>query len=180
MLKIPQNDKGGDALIVPPISDAVKKAIALEVDGFTSYRPDWTEALGEDGKGLELPVNEIPGFSDVAKMIAEDPRGYLESVFMIPGRDGKPPQLNVKELLAYAASKAGNPLLLHKHSEKIGEDRYADGLAEGSGKTTEQVRDALGLNKGKSDTDTRTPEQIRADEVREKVDALYSKARGGR
>lgn len=164
----------------PVYSDEDKKAFAQEAGAFTKYRPDFVEALGEDGNELEIAVNEIPGFADVAKQIIEDPQAFLEATFM-KEKEGGGRALNIQALLNYAASQAGNPLILQKHAQKIGESRYADGLAEGTGKNAEEIRAKLGLmakDAGKSQDDGLTDDQRKKAAIQAKADEITRKMAG--
>jgi hypothetical protein len=164
---------------MPFISEEDKKAFAQEASEYSGFRPEYLEALGE-GDDLQIAVNEIPGFAEVAQQIIENPQAFLEAEFMSSKSNGAR-GLNIKALLDYAASKAGNPLILQKYGHKIGEGRYADGLAEGTGRNADELRAKLGLvAKGseKSGDDGLTPEQRRKAEIQAKADEVTRKMSG--
>ncbi len=150
------------------LSEEDRKNFQDEVNSFTQYQINFA---GDDS--LEVPIDELEGFRERAQQIISDPQAYLESKFMKVGPDGKPTSLDIQKILQLEALEASLPKLLDKYGQRIGERRYADGMAEGSGKSVDELRKNLGLIK--SETPAQSEEEMRKDAVRNKADEFYKK-----
>jgi hypothetical protein len=148
------------------LSEEDRKNFQDEVNSFTKYQINFA---GDDS--LEVPIDEIEGFRDRAQEIISDPQAYLEKKFMKAGPDGKPASLDIQKILQLEALEATLPKLLEQYGQRIGERRYADGMAEGSGKSVEDLRKNLGLTKG--DSNAKSEEELRKEAVRSKADEFY-------
>jgi len=149
------------------LTDEDRKHFQDEVNAFTGYQINFA---GDDS--LEVPIDELKGFKEMAQHIISDPQAYLEAKFMKPGPDGKPGMLDIQKILQLEALEASLPMLLQKHGQKIGEQRYADGMAEGSGKSVDELRKNLGLTRA-SESPAKSEEEMRKEEVRNKADEFY-------
>lgn len=150
------------------LSEEDRKNFQDEVNSFTKYQINFA---GDDS--LEVPIDELEGFRDRAQQIISDPQAYLEAKFMKVGPDGKPMSLDIQKILQLEALEASLPRLLEQYGQRIGERRYADGMAEGSGKSVDELRKNLGLIK--SETPAQSEEEMRKEAIRNKTDEFYKK-----
>jgi hypothetical protein len=148
------------------LSEEDRKNFQDEVNSFTQYQINFA---GDDS--LEVPVDEIEGFRERAQQIISDPQAYLESKFMKAGPDGKPASLDIQKILQLEALEASLPKLLAQYGQRIGERRYADGMAEGSGKSVEDLRRNLGL--AKQESPAQSEEEAKKEAIRNKADEFY-------
>lgn len=135
---------------------------------------------GENAELVEILVNEVPGFAQIAEQIAQDPKKYLESKYLVAGSDNKT-RFNMDAALRLELLEHALPLLLQKHAGKVGESRYTDGLAEGSGKSLDDLKAALGISGKRSDAANRqlTPEEQRQAEIDAGKNNFYSALKRG-
>lgn len=156
---------------IPSLSEQVLATVAQEADAYQHFNPSGLDDLGEGAKDLKLAVAELPGFADTIKAIKANPQKWLEEQFLTKGDDGA--KLNTKAMIDFAVLQQGGlPALLKSYGTKVGETRYADGLAEGTGKKVEEIRDLLGL-KSPGSKGAENGEKTKEELVREKADRFW-------